>query len=115
MWIYIYRPNRIWIFSFSLYRNFKPYFRTQNCERDRKIYCRPHTSKMDVHLSLNSESELGENYVFFFKKNHLFLTNRSTKKQTMVRYVDNHVPVQKKMSTCICQKQIVKTTKHMVT
>ena len=70
---------------------------------------------MDVHLSLNSESELGENYGFVFTF-PWFLTKKLDKnKQNMVTYVDNHFLVQKKMSTCICQKQIVKTTKHMVT
>ena len=103
-----------WIFSYSLYRNCKPYFRTQDCEHDKKIYRRPHTSNMDVHLSLNSESELGENYGFFTFP--WFLTkNIDTTKQNMVTYVDNHVPVQKNMSTCICQKPIVKQTKKMVT
>ena len=69
---------------------------------------------MDVHLSLNSESELGANYVFFFYFFLFFDKNIDTNKN-MVTYLDNHVLVQKKMSTCICQKQIVKTTKHMVT
>ena len=69
---------------------------------------------MDVHLSLNSESELRENYCFCLIS-LVFDKKLDTNKQNMVTYVDNHVPVQQKMSTCICQKQIVKKTKHMVT
>ena len=50
---------------------------------------------MDVHLSLNSESELGENYSFCFTFPWFWTKDIDTNKQNMVTYVDNHVLVHK--------------------